>query len=134
MVEVVMVELETLEEWVVTKLFILLLFSFIFTQEPCEGTCFSEKEVVNITNNIKELEFKLEKTKEIEGNLNSQIYMYIQSDSLYKSQIKDYKNQLIWKEEMIDLVKPKWYDNKYLWFFGGIIITSGSVYLAGQIK
>ena len=59
MVEVVMVELETLEEWVVTKLFILLLFSFIFTQEPCEGTCFSEKEVVNITNNIKELEFKL---------------------------------------------------------------------------
>ena len=34
---------------------------------------------------------------------------------------------------MIDLVKPKWYDNKYLWFFGGMIITGGSVYLAGQI-
>ena len=118
----------------VTKLFILLLFSFIFTQEPCEGTCFSEKEVVNITNNIKELEFKLEKSKEIEENLNSQIYMYIQNDSLNVSLINDYKNQLKWKEEMIDLVKPKWYDNKYLWFFGGIIITSGSVYLAGQIK
>ena len=129
-----MVELETLEEWVVTKLFILLLFSFIFTQEPCEGTCFSEKEVVNITNNIKELEFKLEKSKEIEENLNSQIYMYIQNDSLNVSLINDYKNQLKWKEEMIDLVKPKWYDNKYLWFFGGIIITSGAVYLAGQIN
>ena len=37
------------------------------------------------------------------------------------------------KEEMIKLVKPKWYDNKYLWFFGGIIVTSGAVYLAGQI-
>ena len=134
MVEVVMVELETLEEWVVTKLFILLLFSFIFTQEPCEGTCFSEEEVVNITNNIKELEFKLDKTKEIEENLNSQIYMYIQNDSLNVSLINDYKNQLKWKEEMIDLVKPKWYDNKYLWFFGGIIITSGAVYLAGQIN
>jgi len=134
MVEVVMVELETLEVWVVTKLFILLLFSFIFTQEPCEGTCFSEKEVVNITNNIKELEFKLEKSKEIEENLNSQIYMYIQNDSLNVSLINDYKNQLKWKEEMIDLVKPKWYDNKYLWFFGGIIITSGAVYLAGQIN
>ena len=129
-----MVELETLEVWVVTKLFILLLFSFIFTQEPCEGTCFSEKEVVNITNNIKELEFKLEKSKEIEENLNSQIYMYIQNDSLNVSLINDYKNQLKWKEEMIDLVKPKWYDNKYLWFFGGIIITSGAVYLAGQIN
>ena len=112
---------------------ILLIFSFVFTQEPCEGTCFSEDEVINITNNIKELEFKLEKSKEIEENLNSQIYMYIQNDSLNVSLIKDYKNQLKWKEEMIDLVKPKWYDNKYLWFFGGIIITSGAVYLAGQI-
>ncbi len=112
---------------------ILLIFSFVFTQEPCEGTCFSEDEVINITNNIKELEFKLEKSKEIEENLNSQIYMYIQNDSLNVSLINDYKNQLKWKEEMIDLVKPKWYDNKYLWFFGGIIITSGAVYLAGQI-
>ena len=112
---------------------ILLIFSFVFTQEPCEGTCFSEDEVVNITNNIKELEFKLEKTKEIEENLNSQIYMYIQNDSLNVSLINDYKKQLQWKEEMIDLVKPKWYDNKYLWFFGGMIITSGAVYLAGQI-
>ena len=77
MVEVVMVELETLEEWVVTKLFILLLFSFIFTQEPCEGTCFSEKEVVNITNNIKELEFKLEKSKEIEEEKKTDEYKKI---------------------------------------------------------
>jgi len=120
-------------EWVVTKLLILL-FSFVLTQEPCEGTCFSEQEVVNITNNIKELEFKLEKGLEIEVNLNSQIQSYIEQEKLNESLINDYKNQLQWKEEMIDLVKPKWYDNKYLWFFGGIIITSGSVYLAGQIK
>ena len=116
------------------KFIFILFMSFTFTQEPCEGTCFSETEVINITNNIKELEFKLEKGLEIEANLNSQIYMYIQSDSLYISQIEDYKKQIELKEDMIDLVKPKWYDNKYLWFFGGIIITSGSVYLAGQIK
>ena len=116
------------------RLLFILLMSLTFAQEPCEGTCFSEDEVVNITNNIKELEFKLEKTKEIEENLNSQIYMYIQQDSLNQALIIDYKKQLQFKEEIIDLVKPKWYDNKYLWFFGGIIITSGSVYLAGQIK
>ena len=115
------------------RLLFILLMSFTFTQEPCDGTCFSEQEVVNITNNIKELEFELEKNKEIEENLNSQIYMYIQQDSLNVSLINDYKKQLQWKEEMIDLVKPKWYDNKYLWFFGGMIITSGAVYLAGQI-
>ena len=115
------------------KLLFILLMSFTFTQEPCDGTCFSEQEIVNITNNIKELEFELEKNKEIEVNLNSQIYMYIQQDSLNQTLINDYKKQLEWKEEMIDLVKPKWYDNKYLWFFGGMIITSGAVYLAGQI-
>ena len=113
---------------------ILLMFSFVFLQEPCEGTCLSEEESVNITNNIQELQFDLDKQLKINENLNSQIYMYIQNDSLSQSLISDYKNQLVWKEEMIDLVKPKWYDNKYLWFFGGIIITSGSVYLAGQIK
>ena len=118
----------------VTKLFILLLISFTFTQEPCEGTCFSEEEVLNITNNIKELQFDVEKYKEIEVNLNLQIKSYIEQEKLNESLINDYKKQLEFKEEIIDLVKPKWYDNKYLWFFGGIIITSGSVYLAGQIK
>ena len=43
----------------------LLYMSFIFTQEPCEGTCFSQEEILNITNNIKELEFKLEKGLEM---------------------------------------------------------------------
>jgi len=119
---------------VVIKLLILLLFSFVFSQEPCEGTCFSEEEVVNITNNIKELQFDVEKYKEIEVNLNSQIQSYIEQEKLNQSLINDYKKQLELSQEMIKLVKPKWYDNKYLWFFGGMIITSGSVYLAGQIK
>jgi len=116
------------------KLLFILLLSFSFTQEPCDGTCFSEEEVVNITNNIKELQFNVEKYKEIEVNLNSQIQSYIEQEKLNESLISDYKKQLEFKEEIIDLVRPKWYDNKYLWFFGGIIITSGSVYLAGQIK
>tara|TARA_Y100001963_G_scaffold142511_1_gene212230 strand:- start:51 stop:407 length:357 start_codon:yes stop_codon:yes gene_type:complete len=115
------------------KLLLILMMSFLIPQEPCEGTCLSEEETIGLFNNIKELEFELEKAKEIEENLNSQIYMYIQSDSLYKLQIDGYKKQLEFKEDIIKLVKPKWYDNKYLWFFGGIIITSGAVYLAGQI-
>tara|TARA_Y100000996_G_scaffold382124_1_gene337139 strand:- start:422 stop:736 length:315 start_codon:yes stop_codon:yes gene_type:complete len=102
-------------------------------QEPCEGHCLSEDELQRVMNDVMELKFEVGKYKEIEENLNSQIYMYIQNDSLNVSLINDYKNQLVWKEEMIDLVKPKWYDNKYLWFFGGIILTSGAVYLAGQI-
>ena len=113
---------------------ILLMMSFMISQEPCEGTCLSEEESINLANNLKELEFKLEKSKEIERNLNSQIYMYIQSDSLYKAQIIDYKKQLEIKEDMIKLVKPKWYENKYIWFGLGVMFTSGSVHLAGQLN
>ena len=112
----------------------ILLMSFTFTQEPCNGTCFSEEEVLNITNNIKELQFDLEKSNEINFNLNSQIQSYVEQETLNQLLIEDYKKQLEMSEEMIKLVKPKWHENKYLWFFGGIIITSGSVYLAGQIK
>ena len=101
-------------------LIMILLCSFVFTQEVCEGTCLSEEETKNLFNNIQELEFNLEKSKTL--NLE------------YESLVKDYETQIKLKNEMIEIVKPKWYDNKYLWFFGGIIITSGSVYLAGQIK
>ena len=88
----------------------------------------------NLFNNIQECEFNLEKCLKTNENLNEQIYMYIQSDSLYQSQIEDYKKQLKIKEDMIELVKPKWYENKYLWFGLGIAFTSGNVILAGQLK
>ena len=104
----------------VTKLLsILLIFSFVFTQEPCEGTCLSEEETKNLFNNIKELEFDLNKSKEINTNLTLQIV--------------DYQKQIELKDDMIKVVKPKWYDNKYLWFGLGVIFTSGGVYLAGQL-
>ena len=123
------------EQVVVIKLLsILLMLSFLIPQETCEGTCLSEEETKNLYNNIQELQFDLDKNKEIIENLNSQIYMYIQSDSLYKSQIEDYKTKLQYKDEMIDLVKPQWYENKYLWFGMGVIFTAGSVHLAGQIN
>jgi len=103
-------------------------------EEPCIGTCLSEEETKNLFNNIQECEFNLDKCLKTSENLNEQIYMYIQSDSLYQSQIEDYKKQLELKEEMIDLVKPKWYENKWLWFGLGVAFTSGSVTLAGQLK
>jgi len=101
-------------------LIMILLCSFVFTQEVCEGTCLSEEETKNLFNNVQELEFNLEKAKTLKLE--------------YESLVKDYETQIKLKDEMIELVKPKWYDNKYLWFLGGVLVTSGSVYLAGQIK
>ena len=55
------------------KLILMLMISFLIPQEPCEGTCLSEEETKNLYNNIQELQFDLDKNKEIIENLNSQI-------------------------------------------------------------
>ena len=120
-------------------LLILLMCSFSFSEEldpnvvPCEGTCFSEEEVINMTNNIKELQFKREVCESAYTNLESQITDYDKALSNYKEQIKLNEEQIKIKEDMIKTIKPKWYHNRYLWFFGGVFFTSSTVYLAGQL-
>ena len=37
------------------------------------------------------------------------------------------------KNEMIKVVKPKWYENKWLWFGLGVVCTAGSVKLASEL-
>ena len=115
------------------KIILLLILSLVFTQEPCEGTCLSEEETKNLFNNIEECEFNKEKHIKINENLNEQIYMYIQQDSLNLVLLEGYKKQLKLKDEMIKVVKPKWYENRWIWFGLGVLCTAGSVKLAGEI-
>ena len=137
------------------KILSILLLTFIFTQEPildtevvkpcpecptcevcppiCEGTCLSEEESQGLFNNIKELQFDLDKSVEIKSNLELQIKDYKLSIVSCKEQFKLYEEQIKIKEDMIKTIKPKWYHNRYLWFFGGVFLTSGTVYLAGQL-
>tara|TARA_R100001594_G_scaffold1981_1_gene8176 strand:- start:385 stop:762 length:378 start_codon:yes stop_codon:yes gene_type:complete len=121
-------------------LLILLMCSFSFTEEidpnvvPCEGTCFSEEEVQNMFNNIKELQFKRETCESAYSNLESQIKDYDKLTMNYEESVRLCEVQIKIKEDMIKTIKPKWYENKYLWFFGGVFFTSSTVYLAGQIK
>ena len=126
---------------------LLLTFTFTQTQDPnlteevgkscppvCEGTCFSEEEVQNMFSNIKALEFKRETCESAYTNLESQIKDYDKLTMDYEESVRLCEQQIKIKEDMIKTIKPKWYENKYLWFFGGVIFTSGSVFLAGQIK
>ena len=132
------------------------MFSFLFTQEPilldetveecppceecepcpepCEGQCLSDEVIQTLYVSIQELEHADTTNEKIIENLNSQIYMYIQTIENDSLLIEDYKKQLELKEEMIDIVKPKWHENKYLWFGYGVALTAGSVILAGQLK
>ena len=124
----------------------LLILSFLFPQEPvlldetgdiqetCEGTCFSDEEVQNIELHITELENKDSLNVQIVNNLNSQILDYKQLSINDSTVIANYKKQIELKDLMISEIKPKWYDNKYLWFGYGITLTAGAVILAGQLK
>ena len=120
-------------------LLILLMCSFSFTEEldlnvvPCEGTCFSAEEVQNMFSNIKALEFKREVCESAYANLESQIKDYDKLTMDYEESVKLCERQIKIKDDMIKTIKPKWYENKYLWFFGGVFFTSGTVYLAGQL-
>ena len=130
------------------KILSILLLTFIFTQtqDPnlteevgkscppvCEGTCLSEEETKGLFDNIKELQFDLEKSIEIRENLKFQIEDCDQIIMDYDEGMRLCEKQIKIKEDMIKTIKPKWYENKYLWFFGGVFFTSGTVYLAGQL-
>jgi len=129
----------------------ILLLTFIFTQtqDPnlieevgvpcpecppvCEGTCLSEEETQGLFNNIKELEFKREVCEKAYANFESQMEECDEYIDECDEQAKLYEEQIKIKEDMIKTIKPKWYENKYLWFFGGVFFTSSTVYLAGQL-
>ena len=120
-------------------LLILLMCSFSFSEEidpnvvPCEGTCFSAEEVQNMFSNIKALEFKREVCESAYANLESQIKDYDKLTMDYEESVRLCEVQIKIKDDMIKTIKPKWYENKYLWFFGGVFFTSSTVYLAGQL-
>ena len=110
---------------------ILLIISILLPQKTYE---FTEEEVQSLYTSIRELENADSNNQKIIGNLNSQIYMYIQSDSLYQGQIEQYEKQIELQKAMIKEVKPKWYDNKYLWFGYGVLSMILPVWAAGQVN
>ena len=121
-------------------LILFLICSFLFNQEVCVGTCLSEEEAINITNSIKKLEYKDSTNTLIISNLNDQIKLYMEqhaNDSLLidlnmqKSTLLD--NRIKLYDELIKEVKPKWYENKWLWFTIGVLTTAGSIKIAGEL-
>ena len=119
---------------------LLISLTFLMSQEPCEGTCLSEEQTVNITNSLKELEHKDSTNTLIIGNLNDQIKLYIEqhaNDSLLISLNKEksllLNDRIKLYDELIKEVKPKWYENKWLWFTIGVLTTAGSIKIAGEL-
>ena len=103
---------------------LIVLFSIVITEEKTYS--FTETEVQTFRSSIIELEKKDSLNIDIIKSLEHQILNYelqMQNDSLIINQL-ELKTKL--QADLVKLVKPKWYENKYLWFFGGFL----SFYLA----
>ena len=121
----------------------ILLMGALFSQEVVDEPktyTFTEQEVLGFTNEIKELQLKDSLNVSLVMDLEEQIKLYEENsyiDSMLISNkttqinlLKD-TNKLL--EQKVKLVRPKWYENKWLYFTYGVVLTATSVKLAGQI-
>ena len=60
--------------------------------------------------------------------------MYIQQTEIDSQIISNYIEQLKLKEDLIKELKPKWYDNKYLWYSMGVASMLLPIWGIGQLK
>ena len=120
----------------------ILLMGALYSQEVNEPKTytFTEEEVLGFTNTIKELELKDSLNVSLVMDLESQIKLFeetsvidsmlIANKTTQLNLLKD-TNKLL--EQKVKLVQPKWYENKWLYFTYGVVLTATSVRLAGQI-
>ena len=120
---------------------LLLIFCFLFPQAIVEeDECFSAEEVQNIELHISTLEqsdslnvLEITQLKDIIGvyetkSANDSLWL-----DLTNKKVDLLDKRILLYNDLIKEIKPKWYENRYLWFFGGIFLTAGAVHLAGQI-
>jgi len=121
------------------KLILMLtMFGLLFSQDKVYT--FSEEEVVNMGNKVKDLQTTVENQTEQLGIYDELIKKFenqTQIDSMLLSfktqQVNILKDREVLYEKQIKLIKPKWYENKWLYFTFGVIATSTSIKLAGEI-
>jgi hypothetical protein len=120
----------------------ILLIGGLFAQEVNETKTytFTEAEVLGFTNTIKELELKDSLNVSLVMDLESQIKLFEENSAIDSMLIANKTTQLnLLKdtnkllEQKVKLVRPKWYENKWLYFTYGVVLTATSVKLAGQI-
>ena len=113
----------------------------LYSQDEVKTYTFTEEEVLGFTNKIKELELKDSLNVSLVMDLETQISLLednAKSDSLIidfrTQQLQLQKETINLYKEKVKVVKPKWHENKWLWFVYGVGATAISVKLAGELN
>ena len=109
----------------------ILLLSTIFSQDEY---CYNEEEIIELQQYIEECEFKIEFTTNLGNVLSLQLNDLKKLDTLNKEVIVELEKQLQFKDQIIKEVKPKWHENKYLWFGYGIVAIIIPTWVLGNVK
>jgi len=114
--------------------------NFIFSQDIEKTYTFTSDEVKSFRSSILELEHSDSLNNQIILELEKNIHFYIEkqkNDSLWISlqneKISLLDSRVLLYKDLIKEVEPKWYEHKWLWFGLGVIATSSSIKLAGEI-
>lgn len=121
-------------------IYILLLVGFLYGQSEEKTVSVPKSDVIEWANKLKQfevsdslqtslisdLELQVKKLEE-----NSTLDSLIISTRVHQIDLLKETNELY--KEKIKVVKPKWHENKWLWFTYGVVATSTSVWLTGQL-
>lgn len=124
-------------------LLILSLFTASIVHAQTDSIKFSTYEVKQIDRMIDSLEFEVQKQIELNKQIQLQSLEYEYQLKLDSLEIGMIQAQNLILRDNIDLyiqreksLQPKWYDNKTIWFVGGIITTvaTGKLIVYGVYK
>ena len=114
----------------------LITFILILVSVACypQDTCFTQSELIGIFSNVRKLE-KADSLKTIlitelerEIRLNESLHAKDSLSIMFRDQEIELLNRSVnLHKQLIQIVEPKWYDSKYIWFIlgsGTFIATS----------
>ena len=122
-------------------LVIIFLFFSINVFAQADTICFSEQEVLNISNSIKNLEQKDSLKTSLINELKFQIINFeilIIQDSLYidlqKREINLRELEIVAYKELYNNSRLKWYDSKIIFYSLGVATILTSSYVVSNVK
>ena len=110
--------------------YIIIFISVLFPKEYC----YSEEEIKEIYTIINECDYKDSLNTKIQINLEGQVENCELIVDKHKLLITELEKQLELKDDLNKEIKPKWHENKYLWFGYGIVAIILPTWVLGNVK